>query len=174
VKSHLEVIMARGVSSPDEGLLAELEELPRYLAAVAVGMSDEAARRRPEADGFSLVEQAWHLADLEREGFGERIRRLLAEEGPILPDFDGARVARERDYRSRALVEGVASFATARAGNVARLRALEAEAWDRGGVQEGVGSIRLADVPRMMQEHDAIHRREITTLHEAAREDDRW
>ena len=163
---------ARGVWSPEEGLLAELEEMPRYLARVSAGMSDEAARRRPKGGGFGLVEQAWHLADLEREGFGERIRRLLAEDGPVLPDFDGARVARERDYRRRALAEGVAAFAAARSGNLVYLRALEAGAWERTGVQEGVGPIRLADIPRMMHEHDASHRQEIAALQAAACEDD--
>lgn len=171
---HLYVIMgrARGASRPEERLLPELEDMPRYLAGVAAVMSDEAACRPPAGGGFSLVEQAWHLADLEREGYGERIQRLLAEEGPVLPDFDGARIAQERDYRRRSLAEGVAAFAAARARNLARLRALEAAAWDRTGVQEGVGPVRLADVPRMMGEHDAGHRREIAALEGAPREDD--
>ena len=74
-----------------------LEAMPQELRAAAGKMSAEAARTPPADGGFSLVEQAWHLADLEREGYGERIRRLLAEEDPALPDFDGARVAAERE-----------------------------------------------------------------------------
>jgi len=90
-----------------------------------------------------------------------RIRRLLGEEGPFLPDFDGARVARERDYRARSLVDGLQAFRAARESNLAILRSVPDEAWSRGGVQEGVGEVRLSDVPRLMREHDASHRAEI-------------
>ena len=114
--------------------------------------------------GFSLVEQAWHLADLEREGYGERIRRLLAEEDPALPDFEGDRVARERAYRTKSLPEGVAAFAAARAANLALLRNVTAADWERSGRQEGVDRVALRDLPRMMGEHDAGHREEIAAL----------
>jgi hypothetical protein len=143
------------------GLIEELEAFPSFVRDAARGVDEEAARL-PGPDGtFSLVEQAWHLADLEREGYVERIRRLLSEERPHLPDFDGDRIARERDYRARSLAEGVAAFAAARAESVRLLRSLSPEAWARKGTQEGVGEIRLEDVPRMMRAHDLAHRREI-------------
>jgi len=110
------------------------------------------------------VEQAWHLADLEREGYASRIRRLLEETQPQLPDFDGARIARERDYRSLSLAEGMARFAASRAANLAALRLVPETAWQRSGVQEGVGALVLADLPRMMAEHDRGHRQEIAIL----------
>jgi hypothetical protein len=34
----------------------------------------------------------------------------------------------------------------------------------RAAVQEGVGKITLRDVPRLMHEHDLMHRAEIATL----------
>lgn len=121
-------------------------------------------RRRPRAGGFALVEHAWHLADLDREGYGERIRRLLAEEEPLLPDFDGSRIARERDYFSRDIAEGARSFAAARSSNLRAMRALRPADWERAGTQNGVGRVTLADIPRLMAEHDASHRREIEQL----------
>jgi hypothetical protein len=110
------------------------------------------------------LEQAWHLADLEREGYGLRIERLLQEADPLLPDFEGDRIARERSYRTRSLEEALAAFASARAANLARLQAQPPAAWARAGVQQGVGPITLADVPRMMLEHDDSHRAEIAAL----------
>src|SRR5262245_61088756 len=107
-----------------ETILDALAEMPAHLASAARGMDEVAARTPPAGGGFSLVEQAWHLADLEREGFGERIRRLLAEADPELPDFDGARVAAERNYRGKSLAEGLAAFAAARSANLAVLRAV--------------------------------------------------
>ena len=142
-------------------VLDALEAFPSFVRDAARGVDEEAARLPGPGGTFSLVEQAWHLADLEREGYGERIRRLLSEDRPHLPDFDGDRVARERNYRARSLAEGVAAFAAARAENLLRLRSLPSEAWGRTATQEGVGEIRLEDVPRMMQRHDFAHRREI-------------
>ena len=142
-------------------LLAELDGMPTFLETVFAGLSSEDAAAPGPDDTFAPVAQCWHLADLEREGHGRRIRRLLEETEPRLPDFDGARIARERDYASRSLAAGLAAFRAARRANVIALRALGADAWMRGGTQEGVGSIMLCDVPAMMAEHDAAHRDEI-------------
>jgi hypothetical protein len=109
------------------------------------GGEDDAGRgtHPPPDGGFSLVEQAWHLADLEREGYGERIRRLLADDDPDLPDFDGARLAAERNYRAKSLDGGIAAFLAARTANLALLRSVLGPAWDRAGRQEGVGRVTL-------------------------------
>ena len=138
-----------------------LERMPAFLAERFAALSaDEAARPGPDG-GFSPVEQCWHLADLEREGFAARIRRLLDDEEPFLPDFDGARLAQERRYLSRSLGEGVTAFKSARAANLALLRTVGPEQWSRAGTQEGVGRVALCDLPMMMAEHDASHRAEI-------------
>jgi DinB family protein len=147
-----------------ERILSELAEMPAHLESAARTMDDRRARTPPADGGFSLVEQAWHLADLEREGYGERIRRLLAESEPSLPDFDGARIAAERNYRAKSLAEGIAAFSAARAANLAALGAVPETAWDRAGRQEGVGRVTLRDIPRMMREHDLSHRDEIAAL----------
>ena len=58
----------------------------------------------------------------------------------------------------------MAAFAAARRANVARLRSLAPPAWERSGTQEGVGRVRLADIPRLMLEHDESHRAEIDAI----------
>jgi len=142
-------------------LLDELERMPAFLEAAFAGLTPQEAAA-PGPDGaLAPVGQCWHLADLEREGYGVRIRRLQDELAPRLPDFDGARIARERDYASRALAAGLAAFAAARAANVETLRALDGSAWTRPGTQDGIGAIMLCDLPAMMAEHDAAHRDEI-------------
>jgi hypothetical protein len=142
-------------------LFDRLTAMPDELAAAFDGISDAASRTRVASDAFSPVEQAWHLADLEAEGFGIRIARLLTEEAPRLDDFDGDRIARERRYRERDLADGIAAFREARARNVAKLAALSGEAWNRAGTQAGVGPVMLCDLPVMIAEHDAAHRAEI-------------
>ena len=150
------------MTRPDrQALWSSLDAMPAFLAERFAPLSAEEARVPGPDGGFSAVEQCWHLADLEREGFGARIRRLLAEENPYLADFDGARLARERDYRARSLPEGIRLFREARATNLALLGSLDAAQWSRAGTQEGVGRVALCDIPLMMAEHDESHRAEI-------------
>jgi hypothetical protein len=85
-------------------LLESLAGMPALVAS-AVERVGPRFRDRPAAGGFSLLEHVWHLGDLEREGFGERIARLRRGDRPRLRDFAGDRVARERDYQSLNLGE---------------------------------------------------------------------
>lgn len=144
-----------------DALLARLASMPSFLRTIFGALSESDALA-PGPDGsFSPVEHCWHLADLEREGYAVRIRRLLEEADPTLPDFDGARIAEERKYRTRALVEGLEAFASTREANLRKLRSIEGGAWRRSGIQERFGKIMLCDLPVMMAQHDDSHRQEI-------------
>ena len=144
-----------------EHVLSELQAMPDSLEASFKTVSLLEAAVPGSNEAFSPVEHCWHLADLEREGYAVRIRRLREEGNPRLPDFDGARIARERNYKSLSVAEGISAFRDARLANIAVLRALDGGDWMRLGEQEGVGAIALCDIPAMMAEHDADHRREI-------------
>ncbi len=144
-----------------EALLAQLEAMPGFLRSAFTALSPAEAAAPGPGDSFAPVEHCWHLGDLEREGYAVRIRRLLAEDAPALPDFDGARIAAERGYRSLSLAAGIEAFHQARAANIAVLRALGDRDWLRAGTQEGVGAVTVCDLPSMMAEHDEGHRREI-------------
>ena len=152
-----------------ETLLLTLESTPALLRRAADSFSARQARIRPPRGGFSFVENVWHLADLEREGYGARIARIFAEDNPALENFDGGQVARDRNYQDRDVMRGIAAFAIAREANLEVLRRAHGEEWDRSGSQEGVGRVTLADVLRMMAEHDRSHGDEIATLLAEAR-----
>ena len=123
-------------------LFEKLSRAPALLARVAAQVPDALARVR--SGPFALVEHLWHIADLEREGFGERVRRLLAEEDPFLPDFDGERIARERQYLTLPVAGALDAFAVARQETLRLLRSVSDEQWNRSGRQEGVGTVSLA------------------------------
>jgi hypothetical protein len=142
-------------------LWERLEAMPGFLADRLGTLSDDEAALPGPEETFSPVEQCWHLADLEREGYAVRIRRLLSEDDPRLPDFDGARVAAERRYKTLSLAGGLEAFRQARTANLALLRSLTPEQWSRLGTQEGVGPVALCDIPHMMAEHDEGHRAEV-------------
>jgi hypothetical protein len=144
-----------------EALLERLSAMPAWLGATLGALQPEEATRRGPAGGFAPVEQCWHLADLEREAFALRLRRLREEDAPVLADFDGERAAVERRYLTLSAAEAIAAFAAQRAGNVLLLRRIRPEEWNRSGRQDGVGPVMLCDLPVMMAEHDAAHRAEI-------------
>jgi hypothetical protein len=144
-----------------ESLMAGLMAMPDVLEASFGALStDDAAQAGPDG-GLSPVEICWHLADLEAEGYAVRIRRLLAEDGPQLPDFDGGAIAKARNYRALALSDGLNAFRAARRANIDALQRLTGDEWQRSGTQEGVGRVALCDIPSMMAEHDAGHRDEV-------------
>lgn len=150
-------------------VLEELRAFPGKVAALVKSVAPTWHRTRLGGEGFALVEHAWHLADLEREGFGARITRLATEDRPSLPDFDGQRAARERRYLDGELELGLRLFAYARALNIRALEALSDAEASRVGVQEGVGTVTAADLPARMLAHDRSHAAEMAELLEAIR-----
>jgi DinB superfamily len=145
-------------------IVNRLSTMPDYLVEMSRRLEDAAGASNPEGEGFSFVEHVWHLADLEEEGYAVRIRRIREEDGPRLADFDGGRLAVERQYRLRGIEEGLEAFARARAANVAILRQVSATEWPRRATQDEAGPLTLGDIPRMMDDHDAGHRRELEEL----------
>src|SRR5579859_200636 len=149
-------------------LLSALEAMPRHLEDAFAALPRGLATLQGPDGLFSPVEQVWHLADLEREGFGVRIDRLLHEENPHLPDFDGGAVAAARNYRILSIAEGLEEFSAARRENVRKLREVADEAWVRSGTQDGVGQVSLCDIPSMISQHDGAHQDEILRWREHA------
>jgi hypothetical protein len=136
-----------------------LSRTPAVLARVAADVPEALVRVR--SGPFALVEHAWHMADLEAV-FAERIGRLIGEDDPFLPDFDGERVAQEREYLKLDLAPAISAFGQAREETLRSLRGVCC--WDRSGRQEGVGAISLADIPGRILDHDRAHLNEIADL----------
>ncbi len=148
------------------GAIERLAAMPAFLdeALRSVSADDLVARRA--AGEFSLVEQACHLRDLEREGYLVRVRRILAETSPELEGFDGAAVAEARNYLAEDPVAAARDFAATRREVTALLRAASAGDLEREAMFCGQ-RITLRDLIAMMEEHDRGHREEIERLVEA-------
>jgi len=68
-------------------ITAYLRQLPDLIDETIDGLSDEALRRRPSPDEWSILEVCCHLRDAA-EFEGERVRRLAEEENPTLVPYD--------------------------------------------------------------------------------------
>ena len=147
-----------------QDVVSFLEETPGSIRRLAAGMTPQDLKWKPSDKAFSMVEQVCHLRDLEREGYCVRIKRLLAEHEPGLPDFDGSRIAAERNYNTQDFDAAFEEFALARAENVRVIRALLPEQLRRGGQLAGLGAITLGRLLLLMREHDQSHREESSHL----------
>lgn len=141
-------------------LLDALESMPGRLRSAVEGFTAEEAARPGAGGSFSAVELCWHLADYEAE-CATRLERVLKEDDPFLPDFDGLAVARERNYARLPLQGGVQALEGRRRANVAFLRALDASGWGRPATQQALGAITLGRLPEMMAAHDEEHWQEL-------------
>jgi hypothetical protein len=146
--------------------LQRLAAMPAFVAAAIDAASGDELLFRPGEGEFSLTEQACHLRDLEREGYLERVRRILAEDVPALDSFDGDAVAAARDYPSQDARAAARDFAAARREVVALLQPAGAAQLARAATFDG-RRITLHDVVGMMVEHDRGHREEIEAIVEA-------
>jgi hypothetical protein len=138
-------------------LLDLLGETPNKLARLTEGLSAAELRWKNSADEFSALENFCHLRDLELEGYARRINQILKEIQPLLVDFDGARVAVERNYNNQQPEAALPAFQAARRQNVELLRSLTEEELERDGKLKGVGKITLRQLAVMMREHDEGH-----------------
>jgi DinB family protein len=145
-------------------LLDFLAETPTKLASLTSKLSNEELRWKHSADEFSVLESICHLRDLELLGYTPRITRIISEDGSVLPDFDGARVAAESNYNAEALDLALQAFESARTANVHKLKALEEAQWKREGTLEGVGLVTLEKLAALMREHDEGHLEDLRVL----------
>ncbi|MGB9179795.1 MAG: DinB family protein [Pyrinomonadaceae bacterium] len=149
-----------------QSVIESLEDTPRIVHQLTNNLQRKAGTWKPSAEEFSVLENVCHLADLEREGYGVRIARLIKEDAPVMQDFDGGRVARERDYNTLDLSEALRDFTRAREEAVGVLKDLSAEQLNRSGTLEGAGEITLARLLLMMREHDESHLKDLRALRE--------
>lgn len=145
------------------GLIKSLTETPAKLALLLQPLSPQQLRVR-ESDQFSALENICHLRDIEVEGYAERIKRILEEKEPSLPDIDGARLAFEREYNREDLDSALVAFSNARRGNIELVRRLDGDQLARKGNLEGTGLISLRRLLEMMEEHDQGHLAELNVI----------
>ena len=141
---------------PVRELLDRLSVSPVRLRALLTSLTESALRMAPPAGGFAPIEDAWHLRDIEVEGHFPRIRRILAEESPVLASIDGDRLAVERQYRQRELRAALDEFAQYREASLDVLGALAEEAWSRRAIFQD-RSISLRELVIAIAEHDDSH-----------------
>ena len=153
-----------------EDVLASLAAMPDALRHRLAGLTDAELRFKPGVDTFSVLENVWHLRDIEVEGYARRLTLLLREENPLLPDLDGSALARERRYNSQPLQPALDAFVSSRRASLVILADVAPAQLERRGSFENVGEVSLARLLELWVEHDQGHLKELDELLPVLRE----
>ena len=148
---------------PFAGVVAALAQLPDRLAAYAAHVPAALRPRRPDSTGFSLVEHACHLRDLDAV-FAERIDAVRTLDLPVIASVDGTALAAQRDYLAQPLDAAVAAFRTGRAALCAVAAALDPAQLARCGLRDGIRRMSLDELVRELLDHDRTHVLELDEL----------
>ena len=156
----------RGVTGlvGDRDPLEIMAELPAWLEARTLRLTDE-RRRRPEAPGkWSVHDVVQHLTDAE-VAFIWRTRLITAETGePVLQGYDQDRWAATLRYQDAPFEEVLEELIVLRRRNLRLARTWSADDLTRAGrhVERGLESLALM-LP-LMAGHDLVHRRQIERI----------
>jgi FMN phosphatase YigB (HAD superfamily) len=127
------------------------------IAAVTAEARPESWRRQPAPGEWSLGEVLCHLRDVEREVHQPRLRATLKEDNPFLAGADTDQWAVARDYAAQDGPAALTDFAQARRETVLLLSQLPAIAWSRPARHALLGPTTLAELARVIVDHDQIH-----------------
>ena len=95
--------------------------------------------RRPADGGWTPREVVHHTADSEMTS-AIRLRRLIAEENPLIVAYDGDEFALRLHYADRPIEPALAAIASARATTVQILDSLTDAEWARTGTHSEAGA----------------------------------
>ena len=128
----------------------------KILRQAVAGMSREQLVSRPVPGKWSTLEVVCHLVDSD-QAWIHRMKRVIAEDRPLLIGYDESRFARALSYQERDLEEELAIFEQSRRHLARILRTLPASSWSRDGVHNERGLITLEEHLRVEVEHVSHH-----------------
>jgi hypothetical protein len=129
---------------------------PHLLRDAVKGMSREQLVARPVSDKWSTLEVVCHIADFDVVG-ADRIKRVIAENKPTLPDGDEKLFAARLAYHDRDLEDELHVIGAIRAQVTRILRTVSDEDFARIGNHTAVGPLTLQQLVERMANHLPHH-----------------
>ena len=144
--------------------IATLVLTPQQAEALIRGLTEEQLSWRASESSFSLRENVLHLRDIDIEGYEQRVRLILDQECPMLPDVDGGRLAVVRNYNAQPVPPALEDLRRSREASVERLKACSEAELERKAEMQGVGVITLRRLLELWMEHDRDHLADMVQL----------
>lgn len=135
--------------------------LDRYASGAAdvadavAGATDADLDRRPPSGEWTAREIVHHVADSEAMAY-IRLRRLIAEDEPIIHGYDEPTWARRLHY-DRPIAASLATIDSVRAGSLSLMQSLTPEEWARTGTHTEVGAYSVDAWLTIYAEHSHDH-----------------
>ncbi len=131
--------------------------------AVVAALGDDDLDRRPdEPDGWTPREVIHHLADSESMAY-IRLRRLIAEDDPVIVGYDEPEWARRLHYE-RPIASSLAVVRAVRAASVELLESLDDAEWSRTGTHTESGPYGVEGWLRIYASHPRDHAAQIRAI----------
>ena len=127
------------------------------------GLTQEQLHAAETSGQWSIVGVLQHLADSELV-WGYRLRRILAEDQPVLTGFDQDLWANRLGYATADRDEALGLFAALREANLRLLGRASKEDLDRVGVHAERGEESLSYMIRLYAGHDLVHRKQLERI----------
>jgi uncharacterized damage-inducible protein DinB len=131
---------------------------PRDLRRLVTSMTRDQLQARPVPGKWSTLEVVCHLADSE-QAWAHRMKRVLAEDRPLLIGYDESRFPAALGYQDRDLEEELTLLEGMRKQMAAILRGLPEGALARTGVHSEQGLLTLEQMLLLEVEHVPHHLR---------------
>jgi hypothetical protein len=149
------------------------ERIERYRAGAAAvadavaGITDAELDRRPPGDGeWTAREVIHHLADSESMAY-IRLRRLIAEDDPLIQGYDEPEWARRLHY-DRPIAPSLAVLAAVRAASLQLLESLTDAEWSRTGTHSESGAYSVPQWLDIYAVHPTEHAEQIRRARRAS------
>jgi hypothetical protein len=144
-------------------LLERFRRGPELIAVVLTGVFGEEEDFTPAPGKWSIRQIAAHLADAEMVG-AYRMRRVIAEENPVLMAYDQEAWTRNLDYSRRKPKQALESFRRVRGENYELLKDLPASAFGRAGNHTEHGPVTLLRLLEIYAQHAENHARQVQEI----------
>ncbi len=136
--------------------------------AVAGASPDDLDARPAAPDEWTARQVVHHLADSEMIS-AFRLRKLIAEDSPVIEGYDEPRYARRLFYDDREIEPSLAALGAARATTAQILDRLTDAQWERSGVHTESGRYDVEDWLRIYSAHAHEHADQIRRALSTAR-----
>lgn len=134
--------------------LETVAQTPARVAALAAAIGNRRADEPPAPGKWSAREIVAHLADCETV-FAFRLRQSLAEDNPTVQPFNQEKWA--ATYTAYDLAGALETFTALRRWNVALIRSLKADAFERKITHPERGTMTFQILVETMGGHDLNH-----------------
>jgi len=123
--------------------------------AALAGLTEAELDRRPADGSWSAREVVHHLADSETMAY-IRLRRLIAEDNPLIGGYDEP-VWAQRLHYDRPIATSLAVLTSVRAASLALLESLSEAEWAREGTHSETGRYTVEGWLGIYTRHAAEH-----------------